>query len=80
MNIPHTLLAPATLRALIEDFITREGTDYGQTEYSLDSKIAQVTAQLANGKATITFDPESETTGIHLVAPLSAPVQTYELD
>jgi uncharacterized protein YheU (UPF0270 family) len=27
--VPHTALAPDVLRRLIEEFVTRDGTDYG---------------------------------------------------
>jgi hypothetical protein len=61
MEIPYTELSAETLEAVIEEFITREGTDYGQQEYSLQSKIEQVKGQLQRGEVKITFDPESET-------------------
>jgi uncharacterized protein YheU (UPF0270 family) len=61
MEIPYTELSAETLEAVIEDFVTREGTDYGQQEYSLQSKIEQVKGQLQRGEVKITFDPESET-------------------
>lgn len=60
MQIPHTALGADTLRSLIEEYITREGTDYGQ-ESALEHKVAQVMAQLERGKAHITFDAETET-------------------
>ncbi|MBD3668869.1 MAG: YheU family protein [Kangiella sp.] len=50
-----------TLTAVIEEYITREGTDYGEQEYSLQDKIDQVRSQLERGVIKITFDPESET-------------------
>lgn len=61
MEIPYTELSAEILDAVIEDFVTREGTDYGQQEYSLQSKIEQVKGQLQRGEVKITFDPESET-------------------
>jgi uncharacterized protein YheU (UPF0270 family) len=59
-------LSPEALRGLVEDFVTRDGTDYGAIEASLEAKIAQVTAQLASGEARIVFDPETETVNIVL--------------
>jgi len=53
-------LAPDTLRAVIESFVLREGTDYGLQETSLDDKVWQVLAQLRAGKAHIVFDPATE--------------------
>jgi uncharacterized protein YheU (UPF0270 family) len=52
-------LEPDTLRAVIESFVLREGTDYGLHETSLEDKVAQVLAQLRRGEAHITFDPAS---------------------
>lgn len=60
IEIPASQLAPETLRALVESFIMREGTDYGEREYSLEEKVEQVFLQLNNGKAKILFDPVSE--------------------
>jgi uncharacterized protein YheU (UPF0270 family) len=58
-------LEPDTLRAVIESFVLREGTDYGLHETSLEDKVAQVLRQLHRGDAHITFDPG--TASINLV-------------
>ena len=50
-------LAPDTLRAVIESFVLREGTDYGLRETPLEDKVAQVMGQLRRGEAHITFEP-----------------------
>lgn len=60
MIIPHTELNPETLTNLIEEFVTRDGTDYGELELSLTEKTAQVKSRLASGEAVILF---SESTG-----------------
>jgi len=57
-------LAPDTLRAVIESFVLREGTDYGEHETSLDAKVAQVLIQLRRGEAHITFDPATESINV----------------
>ncbi len=57
-------LAPDTLRAVIESFVLREGTDYGWHETALDDKVAQVLAQLRAGKAHIVFDRATESVTI----------------
>ena len=61
MDIPPESLPPDTLRAVIEEFVTREGTDYGHALYSLEEKVARVEAQLARGEVRIQFDPAAET-------------------
>lgn len=57
-------LAPDTLRAVIESFVLREGTDYGLQETSLDDKVAQVLAQVRRGEAHVVFDPPTESVTI----------------
>jgi uncharacterized protein len=47
--------------------VLREGTDYGEREYSLEQKVAQVRAQLERGQARILFDPESNTVTLVLL-------------
>ncbi len=66
MEIPHTELERETLRNLIEEYVSREGTDYGQTVYSLDDKVKHVLRQLENGKAFINYDADSATCNIML--------------
>jgi len=48
--------------------VLREGTDYGEREYSLEQKVAQVRAQLERGQARILFDPETRTVTLEVVA------------
>lgn len=60
MQIPHDRLAPETLRALLFDYVTRDGTDYGEQEVAPEHKIAQVMQQLQTGKVVIVFDAETE--------------------
>lgn len=60
MRIPHTALAEDTLRNLIEEFVTREGTDYGGQVFSLAQKVAQVRRQLDQGSIVIVYDPHAE--------------------
>ena len=61
IEIPSERLPSATLNAVIEEYILREGTDYGVQEVSLQSKIQQVEGQLARGDVLITYDPATET-------------------
>ena len=59
MLIPPTLLEADTLTRLIEDFVTRDGTDNGD-ETPLDTRIQRVRRALDRGEAVIVFDPESQ--------------------
>ena len=62
--IPHTDLSAEALRSVLESFVLREGTDYGEREVSLDQKVAQVLRQLERGEARIIFDAQLETVDI----------------
>jgi len=66
MQIPHDQLSPQALRGLIEEFVTRDGTDYGTTEASLAGKVVAVERQLRTGEAVLVYDPE--TCRCHIVA------------
>ncbi|WP_321493385.1 YheU family protein [uncultured Desulfobacter sp.] len=61
IKIPYDQLSPEALHGVIEEFVTRDGTDYGEVEVPLGTKIAQVLAHLRSGKAVIVFDQETET-------------------
>lgn len=65
--IPHSELSPDALRGVLESFVLREGTDYGEREVSLDQKVAQVLRQLQRGEAQIVFDAVLETIDIVVV-------------
>jgi len=62
--IPYKELSADALQGLIEEFITREGTDYGVNEVSLEHKVAQVRRQLEKGEVVIVFDSSSESVSL----------------
>jgi hypothetical protein len=64
VSVPHTALASDVLRAVIESFILREGTDYGERELALDDKVARVMRLLERGEVRIVFDPPTGTVDI----------------
>jgi len=61
MEIPWERLSEETLTAILEEYVTREGTDYGTQDYTLADKVAQIRLQLRRGEAIIDFDPDTET-------------------
>jgi uncharacterized protein YheU (UPF0270 family) len=62
--VPYTELSEDALRGVLESFVLREGTDYGEREFSLDQKVQHVLGQLRRGEARIVFDPATETIDI----------------
>jgi uncharacterized protein YheU (UPF0270 family) len=64
--IPHKELSTEALQGVLESFVLREGTDYGERESTLEQKVGQVLRQLDRGEAQIVFDPNTETLDIVL--------------
>jgi uncharacterized protein YheU (UPF0270 family) len=64
MIIPWQSLSEDALQGIIEDYVTREGSDYGGQEFTLARKVEQVQAQLQQGRVVIVFDAESESCSI----------------
>lgn len=62
MDIPWQSLSEEALNSVIQEFVLREGTEYGASEVSLEQKVTQVLAQLKSGKVVISFDKETSTT------------------
>ena len=62
--IPVNKLSAKALKGVIEEFISRSGTDYGEIEASLETSFQQVKNKLKNGSAVLVFDDETETTNI----------------
>lgn len=64
--IPVNKLSAEALKGVIEEFISRGGTDYGEMEASMETKFKQVRYKLKNGLAILIFDDETETTNIFM--------------
>jgi uncharacterized protein YheU (UPF0270 family) len=64
MIIPLEQLTTDTLNAIIENFVLREGTEYGSEEVSLSDKITQVRQQLTQGSALLVYSELHETVNI----------------
>ena len=62
MRIPHTQLSPTALRAVVEEFVTRDGTDHS----SVERRIELVLRQLDVGIVELHFEQETETCNILL--------------
>lgn len=66
--IPYSELSDDALIGVIRAFVLREGTDYGEREFTLEEKVANVRAQLESGEAQILFDPDSASVDIVTVS------------
>ena len=58
VEIPWRELSADALNGVLEEFATREGTEYGMTDVALETKVAQLRRQLERGEVMVFFDTE----------------------
>lgn len=61
LQIPPERLSADALSGLLEEYASRDGTDYGEREVSLADKVTDLHAQLRRGELCLLFDQDSET-------------------
>ena len=64
MIIPYEKLSREALHGLIEEFVTREGTDSGYTKKSLEENVEMAKRQLQRRDAFIVYDKSTQTAKI----------------
>lgn len=69
MEIPHRELSEEALRGIVESFVLREGTDYGERDFPLEAKVGAVMRQLDRGEAVIVFDVNTGTADVVVASP-----------
>jgi uncharacterized protein len=64
LEIPFKELSPEALTGVIEEFVTRDGTDYSESEIPLETKVYMIMNQLHSGEVVITFDQKTASCNI----------------
>ena len=64
VEVPYERLDPETLQNVIQEFVTRDGADWGEVGGTLEDKIGQVMQQLRNRKVKVVFEMKSQTVNI----------------
>ena len=64
VEVPFDQINPATLRTLIQEFVTRDGADWGDAGCKLEDKVEQVFKQLKTRKAKVVYDLTTQTANI----------------
>lgn len=59
VQVPIESIQQATLSRLVEEFVTRDGTDYGSREIPTEQKASRAMAALQAGQAVVVFDPNT---------------------
>jgi uncharacterized protein YheU (UPF0270 family) len=60
VEVPSSRLAADVRNSLLEEYASRDGTDYGEREFSLAEKVENLERQLASGDLCILFESETE--------------------
>mgnify|MGYP006293164015 CR=1 FL=1 len=61
VSVPPSRVSKESLQGLLEEFASRDGTDYGVRETPLDERVRQLRARLDAGEVELLFDLDSET-------------------
>ena len=61
MIIPISELSADTLRSIVESFVLREGTDYGEQEVDFKQKVDSVLNQIHAGEVVVQYSELHET-------------------
>ena len=64
VKIPIDQLSPEALDGVIEEFVSRNGSDYGMTDVPLETKMQQVKRQLKSGQSVLVYDEAMQTCNI----------------
>jgi hypothetical protein len=64
LEVPYDRINPDTLRNMIQEFVTRDGADWGDAGCTLEDKVEQVLRQLRDKKVKVVFDLTSQTANI----------------
>ena len=68
LDIPYEQLDPETLIRMIQEFVSRDGADWGDAGCTLEDKVVQVMDQLRNKQVKIVFDLQTQTANF-IVSP-----------
>ena len=61
VQVPLDRIAPDTRTALLEEYASRDGTDYGEQETPLAARVEQLLRQLKSGELVLLYEVEAET-------------------
>lgn len=64
IEVPYDQISPNTLKNMIEEYVTREWSSLSDDDYTLETKVAQVLAQLRSRNIRVMFDFTSGTANL----------------
>ena len=64
VEVPYQQIDPETLQRMIQEFVSRDGADWGDAGCTLADKVEQVLQQLRQKQAKVVVDLRSQTVNI----------------
>lgn len=64
VEVPYKQIDPDTLRRMIQEFVTRDGSDWAESGCTLEDKVKQVLRQLKNKQVKVVFDLKTQTANL----------------
>jgi hypothetical protein len=64
IEVPYKQIDPNTLRRMIQEFVTRDGSDWAEVGCTLEDKVEQVLQQLKSKRVKVVFDLKSQTANL----------------
>lgn len=64
IEVPYQQISPEALQRMVQEFVTRDGADWGEAGCSLEDKVRQVQRQLQAGQVRVVFDLRTQTANI----------------
>jgi hypothetical protein len=64
IEVPYQQLAADTMRRMIQEFVSRDGSDWAEVGCTLDDKVEQVLQQLKNKRVKVVFDLKTQTANL----------------
>ena len=64
IEVPYKQITLDTLRRMIQEFVTRDGSDWAEVGCTLEDKVAQVLQQLKNKQIKVVFDLKTQTANL----------------
>lgn len=59
--VSHELLSETAQRGVLDEFILREGTDYGHREWTIEEKRRALLRQLDDGRLQLVYNHKTQT-------------------
>ncbi len=64
VDVPYKQITPDTLQRMIQEFVTRDGSDWAEVGCTLEDKVEKVLQLLKNKRVKVVFDLKTQTANL----------------